>query len=137
MRRRAPTSGEARFTLAAAKATCDEEGTGDAFEPFSRSKRWWMAVKGGLSGPGEWWVELLLTPLVDWRGVAGAVSGNSGGVTFIGRGNKDARGFFRPNPKRPDPVFLEECCGFGVLSNETWRGTDGLARRYPAADEWL
>lgn len=45
-------------------------------------------------------------PLVDARGVAGAVSGNSGGVIFIGNGNRDARCLFRRlNPKRPEPVL--------------------------------
>jgi hypothetical protein len=57
---------------------------------------------------------------VETRGVAGAVSGNSGGVIFIGSGNKDARCLFRlPNPKRPEPVLGVEY-GFGVASKETW-----------------
>ena len=62
----------------------------------------------------------MLIPLVDARGVAGAVSGNSGGVIFIGSGNKDARCLFRLlNPKRPDPD-LGVVCIFGVVSKETW-----------------
>lgn len=78
-----------------------------------------MAVSGGLSAPGEWWAEWLLMPLVDARGVAGAVSGNSGGVIFTGSGNKDARCFLRPNPKRLE-LSLGVCRGLGVFSNETW-----------------
>lgn len=59
-------------------------------------------------------------PLVDARGVAGAVSGNSGGVIFIGNGNKDARCLFRRlNPKRPEPVLGVKCCFWGC-SKETW-----------------
>ena len=56
-------------------------------------------------------------PLVEARGVAGAVSGNSGGVIFMGRGKRDARCFRRPNPKRPE-LPLDVSRGFGVLSNE-------------------
>jgi len=61
----------------------------------------------------------VLMPLVEARGVAGAVSGNSGGVIFIGSGNNDARGFRRPNPKRPELVLVVSR-GFGVFSKETW-----------------
>lgn len=54
--------------------------------------------------------------------MAGAVSGNSGGVIFIGKGNKEARCLLRrPKRKRPECVLgedLEE--GLGVISNEIW-----------------
>jgi hypothetical protein len=60
----------------------------------------------------------LLIPLVEARGVAGAVSGNSGGVIFMGRGKRDARCFRRPK-KRPELVLEEVKRGFGVFSNET------------------
>ena len=59
-------------------------------------------------------------PLVETRGVAGAVLGNSGGAIFIGNGNKDARCLFRrPNPKRDEPD-LGVGRGLGVCSKETW-----------------
>lgn len=59
-------------------------------------------------------------PLVEARGVAGAVSGNSGGAIFIGNGNKDARCLFRrPNPNRPE-LALGVWRGLGVCSNEMW-----------------
>jgi hypothetical protein len=119
LRNKDPAPGEAKFIEAAVRATCEGEGIGDVLPPFSTSRRnaLLMAVSGGLS-PGEWWAELLLIPLVDARGVAGAVSGNSGGVIFIGRGNKDARCFRRPNPKRPE-LGLEVSRGLGVFSKDT------------------
>lgn len=120
-RSKVPDTGEARFIEAALRATCEGEGIGGVFVPsWGPCRRpLLMAVRGGLSPPGEWWAEPLLMPLVDARGVAGAVSGNSGGGIFIGRGNKDARCFLRPKPNRPEPDF---CVwrGLGVFSNDTW-----------------
>ena len=55
------------------------------------------------------------------RGVAGAVSGNSGGDIFIGSGNKDARCLLRrPNPNRADPVDFGVGRALGVWSKDTW-----------------
>lgn len=143
-------AGEARFIEAAVRATCEGEGIGGVLSPFSGS-RWrvlLMAVKGGLSPPGEYCAEPLLTLLVDARGVAGAVSGNSGGGIFIGRGNKDARCLRRPNPKRLELVLLVRR-GLGVWSNETWppelpseredseaRGTGRDSVEVASADSW-
>lgn len=59
-------------------------------------------------------------PLVEARGVAGAVSGNSGGEIFMGSGNNDARCFLRPKPKREElGLVVVVGRGFGVCSNET------------------
>jgi hypothetical protein len=116
-RNKEPAPGEARFTAAAARATCDEEGTGGVCAP---DPSWWRrrAVSGGLP-VGEWCGEPELRPPVETRGVAGAVSGNCGGSIFIGRGNNDARCFRRPKVKRAEP-FRGGCCGRGVFSKETW-----------------
>ena len=59
-------------------------------------------------------------PPVEARGVAGAVSGNWGGSIFMGRGNRDARCFRRPKPKRVE-VEPRRCGAAGrvLVSNET------------------
>lgn len=111
-----PAADEDKFMLEAVRATCDGEGMGDGLDALSG---WWMAVSGGDSAPGECWIELVLIALVEARGVAGAVSGNCGGVTFMGRGNKDGRCFWRPNLKRLELSF-GVWRGLGVFSNETW-----------------
>jgi hypothetical protein len=116
-RNREPEPGEARFREFAARATCDAEGTGGVWAPdLPCSRR--RAVNGGLL-VGEWCGEPELRPPVEARGVAGAVSGNCGGSIFMGRGNKDARCFRRPNVKRAEPV-RGGCCGRGVCSKEMW-----------------
>jgi hypothetical protein len=59
-------------------------------------------------------------PLVEARGVAGAVSGNSVGSVFIGTGNRDARCLRRPKLKRPEPLeVLGVRWGLGGFSKET------------------
>lgn len=136
--------------LAAVKANCDGEGIGDGLSPLSSSRGWCMAVKGGLSAPGEWWAEPLLMPLVDTRGVAGAVSGNSGGVIFMGRGNSEGRCFLRAKKLRPE-LCLGVWRGLGVFSNETWpvelpsdrdesdwrgTGSDGVDMDVASASSW-
>lgn len=68
---------------------------------------------------GEWFVEPVLIALVEARGVAGAVSGNSGGGIFIGNGNNDARCLFRrPNAN----LWLDfgGALGVGVFAKEIW-----------------
>lgn len=51
--------------------------------------------------------------------MAGAVSGNCGGSTFAGRGNRDARCLRRPKPKRAEPTRAG-WLGRGVVSKEMW-----------------
>lgn len=73
LRKRDPAPGEARFNDVAARATCEEEGSGGVCVPLSPPV-YRRAVNGGLpvGEPGE----PVLMPPVDARGVAGAVSGN-------------------------------------------------------------
>ena len=101
LRKREPVPGEARFKELAAKATCEAEGKGGVCVPLSPSV-YRRAVRGGLpvGEPGE----LVLMAPVEARGVAGAVSGNWGGSIFMGSGNRDARCFRRPKPKRAEPM---------------------------------
>lgn len=67
-----------------------------------------------MGDPGE----PVLMPPVEARGVAGAVSGNWGGSIFMGRGNRDARCFRRPKPKRVEPMRCG-AAGRVLVSNET------------------
>lgn len=108
-----------RFKPAATIAILEGEGISGVAVPSSGSNCLRFAV-GGLSPLGEWVCDVVLRALVEARGVAGAVSGNSGGDIFIGRGNNDFCFFsFRRNPNLVDGV-LDALYGFGVCSNETW-----------------
>ena len=91
-----------------------------------------MAVRGGLYVPsGDWRGEGTLTALVDARGVAGAVSGNSGGAGILtGSGNSDLRFcslFFLDRRKKVEcDVFKAGFLCSPVLSIERDEPSDSL-----------
>jgi hypothetical protein len=113
--------GAEKFKPAAAMATFDGEGKSGVIVPlrpsYCPSAR--RTVPGGLSPVGEWCTDPALIALVEARGVAGAVLGNSGGLIFMGSGNKDSRCLLRRRKPNLFECILGVMRGFGVFSNET------------------